>query len=189
MLAPWKKAVTNLDSILKSREITLPTKTCLVKAMVFQVFMCGYEIWTIKKAKQWRIDAFDLWCWRRLLRFPWITRRSSHSILKEINPEYSLEGYWSWSSNTLATWCEELSHWNRPWCWERLRAGGEGDNRGWNDWMASLNQWIWVWAISGRWWRTGKPRVLPSTGSWRVGHDWVTELNWRSPLFLWKLTI
>ena len=84
--------MTNLDSVLKSRDITLPTKVRLVKAMVFPVVMCGCETWTIKKAEHWRIDAFELWCWRRLLRGPWTARRSKQSILKEINPEYSLEG-------------------------------------------------------------------------------------------------
>ena len=87
-----RKVMTNLDSIFKSRDITLPTKVCLVKAMVFPVVMYGCESWTIKKAEQWRIDAFELWCWRRLLRVPWTARRSNQSILKEINPEYSLEG-------------------------------------------------------------------------------------------------
>ena len=86
-----RKVMTNLDSILKSRDITLPTKVRLVKAIVFQIFMYRYEIWTIKKAKHCRIDAFDLLCWRRLLRFPWTARRFSHSILKKISPEYSLE--------------------------------------------------------------------------------------------------
>ena len=87
-----KKAMTNLDSILKSRDITLPTKVCLVKVMVFPVVMYGCESWTIKKAKCQRIDAFELWCWRRLLGVPWTARRSNHSILREISPEYSLEG-------------------------------------------------------------------------------------------------
>ena len=86
-----RKAVTNLDNILKSRDITLPTKFCLVKAMVFPVVMYGCESWTIKKAERRRIDAFELWCWRRLLRVPWTARRSNQSILKEISPEYSLE--------------------------------------------------------------------------------------------------
>ena len=131
-----RKAVTNLDSILKSRDITLPTKVCLVKAMVFPVVMYGCESGTIKKAECQRIDAFELWCWRRLLRVPW-TARSNQSTLKEISPEYSLKNWcWSWNSNTLATWCEELTHWKRPWCWERSRAG-EGDDREWDDWMAS----------------------------------------------------
>ena len=84
---------------------------------------------------------------------------------------------WSWNSNTLATWCEELTHWKRPWCWERLKAGGEGDDRGWDGWMASPTQWTWVWVNSGSWWWTGKPGVLQSMGWQRVGHDWVTELN------------
>ena len=78
----------------------------------------------------------------------------------------------------LATWCKELTHWKRPWCWERLKAGGEGENREWDGWMASPTQWTWVWASSGSWWRTGKPGMLQSMGSQRVGHDWVTELNW-----------
>ena len=85
---------------------------------------------------------------------------------------------WGWNSSTLATWCEELTHWKRPWCWERLRTGGEGDDRGWDGWMASLTQWTWVWVNSGSWWWTGRPGMLQSMGSQRVGHDWATELNW-----------
>ena len=93
--------------------------------------------WTIKKVEHWRIDAFEKWCWRRLLRIPWMVRRSNQSILKEISPEYSLEGLMlKLNSNILATWCEELTHWERPWCWERLKAGEEGDDRGWDGWMA-----------------------------------------------------
>ena len=108
--------------------------------MVFPVVMYRCESWTIKKPEHRRIDAFELWSWRGLLRVCWTTRRSNQSILKEINPEYSLE-CWSWSYNTLATWCEELTHGKRPWCWERLKAGGQGDNRGWDGWMASPTQW------------------------------------------------
>ena len=85
---------------------------------------------------------------------------------------------WSWISNTLVTWCEKLTHWKRLWCWERLKAGGEGDDRRWDGWMASLTWCTWVWARSGSWWWTGKPGMLQSTGSQRVGHDWATELNW-----------
>ena len=84
----------------------------------------------------------------------------------------------SWNSNTLATWCEELTHLKRPWCWERLKARGEGDDRGWDGWMASPTQWTWVWVNSGSWWWTGRPGVLQSMGSKRVRHDWATELNW-----------
>ena len=126
-----RRVMTNLDSISKSRDITLPTKVHLVKAMVFPVVMYGCESWTIKKAEHWRIDAFELWCWRRLLRVPWTARRSNQSILKEISPEYS-DWCWSWNSNTLATWCEALAHWKGPWCWERLKAGGERGGRGWD---------------------------------------------------------
>ena len=85
---------------------------------------------------------------------------------------------WSWNSNTLATWWEELTHWKIPWCWERLRAGGEGDNRGWDGWMASPAQWTWIWVGSGSWWWTRRPGMLSSMGLQRVRHDWVTELNW-----------
>ena len=128
-------------------------------------------------------------CWRRLLRVPWTTRRSNQSILKETGPEYLLEGRcWSWNSNTLATLCEELTHWKRPWCWERLKAGGEGDDRGWDSWMASPTQWTWVCVNSGSWWWTGRPVVPQSMGSQWVGHDWATELNWTELNHTWTMT-
>ena len=92
---------------------------------------------------------------------------------------------WSWNSNNLATWCEELTHWKRPWCWEILRAGREGDDRGWDGWMASRTRWTWVWVNSGRWWWTGRPGMLRFMGSQRGGHDWATELNWTE--YLWNL--
>ena len=112
-----RKAMTNLDSILKSRDITLPTKVCLVKAMVFSVVIYACESWTIKKAECWRIDVFELWCWRRLLRIPWTARRSNQSILKESVPNiHWKEWCGSWNSSTLATCCKELTHWKRPWC-------------------------------------------------------------------------
>ena len=98
---------------------------------------------------------------------------------KEISPGCWLEGLmWSWNSNTLATSCEELTHWKRPWCLEGLGAGGEGDDRRWDDWMASPTRWTWVWVNSGSWWWTGRPGVLWFMGPQRVRHDWVTELNW-----------
>ena len=131
-----------VSSILKIRDITLPTKVCLVKAMVVSVVMCGCESWTKKRAEHWRIDAFELWCWRRLLRVPWTSRRSNQFILKEISSEYSLEDWClSWNSNSLATWCKELTHWKRPWCWERLKTGGEEEVKGWDGRMASPTQW------------------------------------------------
>ena len=173
-----RKVMTNLDSILKSRDITLPTKVRLVKAMIFPVVTYGCESWIIKKAEHWRIDAFELWCWRRLLRVPWTARRSNQCILKEISPGCSLEDLMlKLKFQYLATWCEELTHLKRPWYWERLRAGGEGDDRGWDGCMASPTQWTWVWVDSGSWWWTGKPGVLRFMGLQRVRHDWVTELN------------
>ena len=134
-----RKAVINLDSIVKSRDITLLTKVCLVITMVFPVVMYGCESWTIKKAECWRIDAFELWCWRRLLRVPW-TRRSNQSILKEISPEYSLEGLiWSWSSNPLATWCQEPTLRKDPDAgkdWRQEVKGMTEDKMiGWHHWL------------------------------------------------------
>ena len=122
-----RKAMTNLDSILKSLDITLLTNVCLVKAMVFPVVMYGCESWSIKKAECQRIDAFELWCWIRLLWVPWTARRSNQSILKEsvLNVHWK-DWCWSWNSNTLATWCDELTHLKRPWCWERLKAEEKG---------------------------------------------------------------
>ena len=172
--------MTKLDSILKSRDITLPTKVHLVKAMVFPIVMYKCESWTIKKAECRRIDAFELWCWRRLLRVPWTARRSNQSILKEISPDDSSEGLMQkLKLQSLATWCEEPTHWKRLWCWERLKAGGEGDDRGWDGWMASLTQWTWVWANSGSLWWTGKPGVLQSMGlqSWTWLSDWTEVTN------------
>ena len=128
-----RKAMINLDSILKSRDSTLPTKVHLVKAMVFPVVMYGCESWTIKKDERRRVDAFELWCWRRLLRVPWTAVRSNQCILKEISPEYWLKDWWwSWNPNTLATWFEELTYLKRPWCWEGLKVWGEGDDRRWD---------------------------------------------------------
>ena len=170
----WPRKATDqwLDSILKSRDITLPPKIRLVKAMVFPVVVYGCESWTIKKAECQKPDVFELRCWRRLLRVPWTARRSNQSILRKSVLNTHWKGwYWSWNSNTLATWCEELTHLKRPWFWERLKVGGKGDDRGWDGWMASPTQWTWVWVNSGSWWWTGRPGVLQSMGSQRVGHD------------------
>ena len=135
----------------------------------------GCESWTIKKAESRRIDAFELWCWWRLLRVPWTAGRSK---LKEISPEYSLEGLMLKLKSQLI---KELTHLKRLWCWERLKRGGEGDDNGWDGWMASPTQWRWVWVSSERWWgilHAGMPGMLQSMGLQRVGHDWATELNW-----------
>ena len=136
-------------------------------------------MWELDHKENWVLknDAFELWCWRRLLRVPWTARRSNPSILKEINPTIHWKNWcWSRSSNTLATWCKESTHWKRSWCWERFKAG-EGDNRRWGGWMASLTQWTWVWANSRRWWRTGKAGVLQSLGSQRVRRDWLNDVD------------
>ena len=167
--------MTNLDSILKSRDVTLPAKVCLVKAMVFPVVMYGCEGWTIKKPEHRRIDAFELWCWR-LLRVPWTSRRSNQFILKEISPGCSLEGL------ILKLKLQYFGH--LMWRADSLEKtlilgkieGGRRRGQGWDGWMASLTQWTWVWTSFRSWWWTGKPGVLESVGSQRVGRDWVTEL-------------
>ena len=138
--------------------------------------MYGCESWTIKKVEHWRIYAFELWCWRRLSRVPWIARRSNQSIPKEINFEYSLEGL------MLKLKFQYFGHlMRRANALEKTLILGKtegrrrGHERGWDGWMASPAQWTWVWANSRRWWRTRKPGVLQSMRSQRVGHDWVTE--------------
>ena len=146
--------------------------------MVFPVVLDGCESWTIKKAEYWRIHALELWWWRRLLRVPWTARRSNQLILmKSVLNVHWKDWCWSWNSNTLATWCKELTHLKRPWCWERLKAGGEGDNKGWNGWMASPTQWTWVWVNSWSWWGPGRPDVLQSMGSQRDRLSNWSELN------------
>ena len=123
--------MTNLDSIFKSRDITLPTKVRIVKAMVFPVVVYRCESWSVKKAECRRIDAFELWCWRRLLRVPWTARRSNQAILKEISPGIFWEGMMlKLKLQYFGHPCEELTHWKRLCCWEGLGAGGEGDDRG-----------------------------------------------------------
>ena len=170
-----RKVMTNLDSILKSRNITLSTMVHLVKAMVFPVVMYGCGNWAIRKSEHWRIDAFELWCWRRLLRVPWTARRSNQSILKEISPGCSLMLKLKLQDFGLLMWRADSL--KRPWCWEGLRAGGEREDRRWDGWMASLTQWTWIWVNSGSWWWTGRPGVLRFMGLQRVGHNWTTELN------------
>ena len=171
--------MTNLDGILKSKDITLPTKVRLVKAMVFPVVMYGCKSWTVKKAECQRIDAFELLCWRRLLRVPWTAKKSNQSILKEISPGCSLEGM------MLKLKLQYFGHLlGRIDSLEKtLMLGGIGGKRkrGWqrrDGWMASPTQWTCIWVNSGSWWWTGRPGMLRFMGSQRVGHDWVTELNW-----------
>ena len=196
MLAPWKKNYEQSRQHIKKQRCYFVDKGPSSQSYGFSSgHMYGCESWTVRKAEHQKIDAFELRCWRRLLRVPSTARRSSQSILKEIGPGCSLwkDWCWSWNSNTLATWWDELTHWKRPWCWEGLGAGG-GDDRGWDGWMASPSRWAWVWVNSGRWWWTGRPGVLRLMGSQRVRHDWVTELklNWTDesklpPQLSWRL--
>ena len=265
MFAPWKKSYDQPRQHVKKQRHYSLTKVHIVKAMVFPAVTYSRESWTEKKAEHQRIDAFKLWCWRRLLRVPWTARRSNQSNLREINTEYLLEGmmlklqyfghlmwiadsmnksqmlgrtegqrrrgsqrirlldtitdamnmnlgklwdmvrdreawcasvhgvikswiwldnwkittnwkdwYWSWSSNILATWFKEPTHWKRLML-GKTECRREGDNTGWDGWMASLTQWTWVWTNSGKQWRIGKPGMLHSMESQQAGHNWATE--------------
>ena len=156
-----RKVMTNLDSILKSRDVNLSTKVHLIKTMVFPVIMYRCKNWIRKEVEQWRIDAFKLLCWKRLLRVHWTARSSNQSILKKFSPEYYF-GHPLGKDHDAG----------KDWRWEEKRMTG------WDGCMASPTQWTWVWVNSGSWWRTGKPGVLQSMWSQRVGHNWVTELNY-----------
>ena len=186
-----RKAVTNLDSILKSRDITLPTKVRIVKAMCFSVIVYECESWTLKKAEQRRIDAFELWCWRRLLRVPWIARSSNQSILEEIHPNYSWEGLMLrlklQNFGHLMQRADSLEKTLMLGKIEGRRSRGQ-QKRGWLDSITDIRlnrfdvgitdiftQQTWVWASSRRWWRTGKTGMLQSMGSKEL--DVTEQLN------------
>ena len=172
--------MTNLDSILKSRDITLPTNVRLVKAMVLHQWSCmdvRVGLWRKMNPKELMLlncgVGEDSWESPGLWGDP-----ISPSYRRSVLGVHWKDWCWNWNSNPLATWCEELTHWKRPWCWERLKAGEEGDSRGWDVWTASPTQWRWVWVDSGSWRWTGRPGLLQSTGLQNIGHDWATELNW-----------
>ena len=173
LLLLGRKAMTNLDSILKSRDITLLIMVFIFKVMVFPLDMYGSESWTIKKAEHWRIYAFELWCWRRLLRVPWVARRSHQPILKEINPKYWKDWCWSWNFNTLATWAKEPIHWKRM-----VLGQIEGKRRRqqrlrWFDniiYSMNMNLSKFQEIVKDR-----KPGMLQSMGSQRVRHDLESE--------------
>ena len=138
----------------------------------------------------WELDYKESWALKNWCFWTVVLEKTLENLLdsKEIQPVHPKgnqswifhwkDWCWSWNSNTLATWCEELTHWKRPWCWEVLKAGVEGDASGWDGWRASLNWWTGVWPSSGSGWWTGRPGVLRYMGSQRVGHDWATELDW-----------
>ena len=146
--------------------------------------MYGFECWIVKKAERQRIDAFELWCWRRLLRVPWTTKRSNQPILKEISPEYSLEGLML-KLQYFGHLMRRADSLEKTWCWERLKAGGEGEDSGWDGWMASPTRWTWVWVNSRSWWWTGKPGVLQSMRSQKSQtrlSNWTDGMNVCIPL-------
>ena len=160
-----RKAMTNIDNILKNRDIILPTKVRLEKAIVFPVVMYGCESWTIKKVECQIIDAFELWFWRRLLRIPWIARRSNQSILKEISPEYSLEGLLlKWKLQYVCHLMWRIDSFEKTLMLGKIEGRRRRDDRGWDGWMASLTRWTWVWVSHGSWWWTGRPGILQSMG-------------------------
>ena len=145
--------------------------------MVFPIVMYGCEIWSLNKAESQRIDAFELYGWRRLLGVPWIARRSNQSIQRKSVLHIHWNNWcWSWNSNTLATWCEELIPWKRSWFWVRLKAGGQWIDRVWESWMVSPTQWTWVWESSKSWWWSGKPTCCSPWG--HKESDTTEWLNW-----------
>ena len=179
MFAPWKESYNQPRQHIKKQRHYFPNKVHLVKGMVFPVVMYGCESWTIKKAEHRRIYAFELWCWRRLLRVPLdckgiqpVHPKGDQSWVfiggTDVEAETPIFGHLTWRADSF----------EKPWCWERLRAGEEGDDRGWDGWMASPTQWTWVWVDSGSWWWTRRPGVLRFMGSQRVRQDWASELNW-----------
>jgi len=181
LLLLGQKVLTNLDSILKSRDITSPTKVHLVKAMVFPVVMYGCESWTIKKAEHQRIDAFELWFWRRLLRVPWTSRRSNQSILKKRSPGCSLEGLMlKLKLQYFGHLMQRVDLLEKTLMLGRIGGRRRRGRQRWDGWMASPTLWTWVWVNSGSWWWTGRPGVLWFMGSQRAGHNWATELNKRT---------
>ena len=171
--------MTNLDSILKSRDITLPTKVHL--SSQGHGFLSSHVwMWELDYKESWALKNWCFWTvvLEKTLESPLDCREIQpvHPKRKSILNIHWKDWCWSWNSNTLATCCKELTHGKRLWCWEGLGAGGEGDDRGWDGWMAT--QWTWVWVNSGSWWWTGRPGILQSMESQRVGLNWVPELNW-----------
>ena len=179
MLASWKKSYNQTTQHIKKQRHYFANRVHIVKAMVFPIVTYECESWTIKKAMMLLNCGVGEDSWESLGLQGNQTSQSSRKSILNIHWK---DWCWSWSVNTLATWWIEPTHWKRSWCWERLKAGGKGDDRGWDGWIASPTQWTWVWASSRSWWWTGRPEVLPSMGLQRVRHDWVTELNWTEAL-------
>ena len=161
MIASWQESYNKSRQCVKKQRHHFGNKGPYSQSYGFS--SSHVQTWELDHKEGW---ALKNWCfqnvvWRRLSRAHWTARRLNQLILKEISPEYHWKDWcWSWNSNTLATWCEEPTHWKRSWCWERLKAGGKWGDRGWDGWMASLTQWMWVWANSGRQQSVGEPSVL-----------------------------
>ena len=169
-----RKAMTNLDSLLQSRDITNKGPSSQ---------SCGFSsshvwMWELDHKESWTLKN---WCFWTVLLEKTLESPLDCKDIKPVNPKGNQswiwkDRCWSWNSNSLANWCEELTYWKRLWCWETLKAGGEGADRGWDSWMASPTQWTWVWPSSGRWW-TGKPGLLQSMGLQRIGQDSTTTTS------------
>ena len=172
-----RKVMTNPDSILKSRDITLSTGS---SSQSYGFSSSHVWMWEFDHKESWKLKDWCFWTvvLETTLESPLDCKEVVHSEGDQPWDFFGRNDAKSWNSSTLATSCEELTHWKRLWCWEGLGAGGEGDDRGWDGWMASLSQWTWVWVNSRSWWWTGRPGVLRFMGSQIVGHDWATELNW-----------
>ena len=180
MLTPWKESYDQPGHHIKKETYYFDNKNPTSQGYGFS--SSHVWMWELEYKESWAYFlklmllncavGEDSWEFLGLQQDP-----TSPSWRKSVLNSLWKDWCWSWNSNILATWCKELTHWKRPWCWERLKVGGEGDDRGWDGWMASPTQWTWVWISSGSWWWTGRPGVLQSMGLQRVGHDWVTELN------------
>ena len=187
MLAPWKKSYDKPRQHITKQRHHFANKDPCSKSYDFS--SSHVWIWELnhKEAECWRIDAFELWCWRRLLRVPWTARGSNQSILKEINPEYSVKvlmlklklqyfGLLMWRANSS----------EKTLMPGRIEGRRRTGDRGWDGWLASLTQWTWVWVNCESWWWMGRPGVLQSMGSQRVRHNWATELNWQCSLYFYE---
>ena len=179
MLAPWKKSYDQHRQHIKRQRHYFASQGPSSQSYDFP----SSYVW------MWELDYKESWASKNWCFWIAVLEKTLESPLdiKQIQPVKSVlnvhwkDWCWSWNSNTLVTWCEELTHWEKPWCWERLKAGGEGDRRRWDGWVASSIQWTWVWVISRSWWWTGRPGVLQSMGLQGVRHNWATELNWKLP--------
>ena len=171
--------MTNLDSIIKKQRHQSVDNGPNSQSYCFS--SSHVQMWELDHKEGW---ALKNWCFWTALLEKTLKRPLDCEEIQPVHPK----GDQSWvfiggtDVEAEATWCKELTHWKRPWCWERMKAGGEGDDRGWDGWMASWTQWMWVWVNSGSWWWTGRPGVLWFMGSQRIGHDWATELNWTTRL-------